>query len=124
MTAPTPNDHLIQARDNRAHAEWLVATSPTDPTALQWAVTATFYSALHGLTAYLMAQGIILRSHTARARALAAPNSGVPPYVIHSYRMLEVRSRGARYDLQVFTRSDVRDLLDQELAAVAAFVGM
>ena len=63
--AHTPSDHLARARENRAHAEWLINERPTDPTAVQWAVTAVFYSALHGLTAYLMARGVNVSSHTA-----------------------------------------------------------
>jgi uncharacterized protein (UPF0332 family) len=124
VTAPTPRDHLAQARANRSHAEWLLVTSPSNPTALEWAVTAAFYSALHGLTAFLLTQGVRNTSHVARARAIAAPTSGVP-YAVHAaYRNLEVQSRAGRYDLQRFTWHDVRDLLDQELAVVAAFVGM
>jgi hypothetical protein len=124
MSSPTPSEHLDQARDNRAHAEWLISVKPTDPTALQWATTAAFYSALHGLTAYLLARGWVVRSHTARVQALDDPNSGVPASVLDAYRMLEDLSRGARYELWVFTAQDVRDLLDQELAAIAAFPGM
>lgn len=48
----------------------------------------------------------------------------IPAGVIFDYRSLEDLSRGARYDLQVFTFQDVRDLLDQELAAIATFDGM
>ena len=124
MTIPSLNDHLTQARENRAHAEWLLTTNRTDPTALQWAVTATFYSALHGLTAYLMGQGVTSKSHRSREVALTAAGSGVPPSVIEAYRLLEEWSRGARYELWVFIPRDVRGLLDQELAAIAAFVGM
>jgi hypothetical protein len=47
----------MQARANREHAEWLLASRPTDATAMQWAVTATFYSALHAISAYLLARG-------------------------------------------------------------------
>jgi uncharacterized protein (UPF0332 family) len=124
MTVPSVNTHLTQARANRDHAEWLLATSPSDPTARQWVVTATFYSALHGLTAYLMRQGVAVKSHSARAKALADPNNGVPQAVQDAYRRLEERSRGARYDLRFFAAHDVRNLLDQDLAAIAAFTGM
>ena len=47
----------MQARANREHAEWLLASRPTDATAMQWAVTATIYSALHAISAYLLARG-------------------------------------------------------------------
>jgi hypothetical protein len=96
----------------------------SDPTALQWVVTAAFYSALHGLTAYLIGQGIVVKNHTARARALADPNSGVPYAVQTAYRVLQEASRGGRYELRGFTAQEVRDLLDNELVAIAAFAGM
>jgi hypothetical protein len=124
MTVPTANDHLVQARANREHAEWLLVSRPTDPTALQWAVTAIFYSALHGLTAHLMGHGVTVTSHRARTRALLSPSYGVPTAVYDTYRDLDLWSRGARYGLWVFTAQDVRDLLDQELATIATFAGM
>jgi len=124
MTVPSVNDHLLQARANRAHAEWLLSVSPSDPTALHWAVTAAFYSALHGLTAHLMTQGITVSSHAARAKALADPNTGVPQAILYDYRTLEAQSRGARYELWSFVMQDVQNLVSQELAAIAAFTGM
>ena len=48
----------------------------------------------------------------------------MPVPVYRAYRTLDDNSRDARYDMQPFTAQDVRDLLDQELAVVAAFVGM
>jgi len=124
MTVPSINDHLTQARSNRSHAEWLLASAQADPTALQWMVTAAFYSALHGLTAYLIGRGIVVKNYTARARALAAPSSGVPYGVQTAYRVLEEASRGGRYELRSFTVQELRGLLDRELAAIAAFTGM
>jgi hypothetical protein len=91
---------------------------------MQWAVAAIFYSALHGITAHLMRRGIIVRSHVARDRVLANPSSGIPSSVYAAYRDLDDYSRDARYDLQPFTAQEVQDLLDHQLAAVAAFVGM
>ena len=120
----TPGDHLARARENRAHAEWLLAEKPDDPTALQWAVTAVFYSALHGLTAHLLARSVNVSSHTSRRRALHDPKNQVPSSIRFAYAALEVESRGARYELWVFTLQDVRDLLDRELAAIATFTGM
>jgi hypothetical protein len=76
------------------------------------------------MTAYLMAQSVTVSNHTARARALHDPVNGVPPAIISAYGVLEQWSRGARYELWIFTAQDVRDLLDQELATIAAFTGM
>lgn len=124
MSSPTPDEHLNQARANRDHAAWLVSTSPNDPTALQWAVTAIFYSALHGLTASQMIRGVVVWSHTMRNQALADPSNGVPPAIYDDYRFLERRSRQSRYLLRQFTNQQVRDLLGGELSRVAAFTGM
>ena len=124
MTVPTVNDYLVQARANRAHAEWLLTERPSDPTAMQWAVTAVFYNALHGLTAYLLARGIIVRSHSARDRALTHPANGVPQNIYDAYHNLDDHGRDARYALVAFTHQEVRDLLDQDLASIATFVGM
>lgn len=97
---------------------------PQDATARQWVITVAFYSALHALTDYLTQRGIVVANHTMRERALADTNNGVPIHVHDAYRTLERRSRRVRYYLAVFSEQDVRDLLDQELAAVAAFTGM
>ena len=91
---------------------------------MQWAVTATFYSALHALSAYLLARGIQVTSHMARDRVLSNPVNGVPRHVYVAYQDLDEYSRDARYDLLPFTAQEVRGLLDNELAAIAAFTGM
>jgi len=124
MTAPSVNDYLEKARGNRAHAEWLFSTLPNDQFALQWTVTAAFYSALHGVSAYLLALGVQVSNHTARAKALGDPANGVPPDVLVAYRRLEAQSRQARYMHSTFTGQRVRNLLDHELAAIASFTGM
>jgi hypothetical protein len=124
MTVPSVRNHLDQARANREHAEWLLASRSHDPTALQWAVTATFYSALHGLTAHLMSRGVTVSDHTRRGQALANPANAVPPALHNDYRTLERRSRQARYLLRRFSVQQARDLLDQQLAAIASFTGM
>jgi hypothetical protein len=60
----------------------------------------------------------------ARDRVLLNPLNGVPRSVYRAYRSLDKYSRDARYDLLPFTAQDVRDLLDNELAAVTSFTGM
>jgi hypothetical protein len=124
MTAPTVNDYLDKARGNRAHAEWVFSMLPNNQIGLQWVVTAAFYSALHGVSAYLLGIGVQVTNHTARAKALGDPANGVPPAILVAYRTLEFQSRQARYMHSVFRTQDVRDLLDQELARIAAFTGM
>ena len=124
MTVPTVTDYLDKARGNRTHAEWLYAMRAHDQVALQWIVTAAFYSALHGVSAYLLARGVQVTNHTARAKALGDPKNGVPLSILVAYRRLETQSRQARYMHSTFTQQHVRNLLDRELAAIAAFAGM
>jgi hypothetical protein len=95
-------EHLQQARDNLAFVEHLVRTSPDDPAAMQWAVTAAFYCALHCLEAYLAQRGISCKTHFQRLTALSEPSNAVPPDVYASYEQLEVWSRQARYELRRF----------------------
>jgi hypothetical protein len=91
---------------------------------MQWAVTATFYSALHALSAYLLVQGIQVSSQVARNRVLSNPINGVPRDVHNAYRDLDEYSRDACYELWTFALQDVRDRLDRELATIATFTGM
>ena len=124
MSSPTLSDHLNQARANRDHAEWLLASRPHDNTALQWAATAAFYSALHALTAHLLRIGVRVTDHRSRFLALTNPAYGVPRQIVQMYRLLEGRSCAARYLLWSYTAQDIRNLLDRQLAAIAAFTGM
>lgn len=119
---PAANRHFEQARANRAHAEYLVRHHANDANALQWAVTAAFYSALHCLQGHLAELRIIPRSHVERDYYLADPRYGVPDHVYQAYSRLKQRSVGARYLLRRFTVTDVQKLLDTDLAAVTAFV--
>ena len=81
--------HRAEALANRAFAEELIATRPHDQNALRWAVTATFYSALHAMTAYLISRGVTVGSHDDRSTALADPRHGVPNDVFEAYQFLK-----------------------------------
>ena len=116
--------HRAGAIANRDHAERLLATFPNDRTALRWAVTATFYGALHAMSAHLVARGVLVANHGDRNLALANPANGVPPHVYAAYGFLQRRSVGARYHLWAFAPADVRRLIDDKLATIFAFVGL
>ena len=123
--SPTRAEHLDQARVNRAHAEQLLKQSPTDPIALQWAVTAAFYCAVHRLQAHLVGRGARPRTHGQRDAYLSDPRYGVPRDVYVTYRQLKWRSEGARYLMARFTATEVRrDILDRYLARITSFVGL
>jgi uncharacterized protein (UPF0332 family) len=117
--------HLEQARANREFAEYLLRHRPSDPVAVQWAVTAAFYCALHCLQAHLLARGMDPRTHVARDRLLASPASGVPNDVYVAYEALKQRSEAARYRMRRFTAERVRrEILSGYLASVTSFVGL
>ena len=91
-----PDEHFEQARQNRAFAEHLLATYPSNLVFLQWAVTAAFYAALHCMSGYLVQQGVQVFNHEARDAALARlTSSGAIPFAVYdAYVKLKRRSTG------------------------------
>jgi hypothetical protein len=116
--------HRAEAIANRDIAEWILATRPNDRVALRWAVTATFYSALHAMSAHLVARGIVATRHEDRDREMASPAAGVPSDVYDAYQYLKRRSIGACYNARLFSAGEVRYLIDSPLATILAFVGI
>ena len=116
--------HRAEAIGNRDHADWLVTTKPNDPIALRWAVTATFYSALHAVSAHLVSRQIYVSRHSDRALAMNDPAAGIPTDVQDAYDFLYRRSIGARYLTRTFTAREVRYLIDNQLGKILAFVGI
>ncbi len=117
--------HREQARLNRTHAEYLSANPNTDPTSLQWAVTAAFYCAVHCMQGYLVDRGLDPQNHYDRRLAIADPANGIPPQVQYAYRGLYQQSVKARYRFGAFTRAVVRGrILDYDLRTITTFVGL
>jgi len=116
--------HRAEALGSRRIAELLLASQPNDPTALRWAVTATFYSALHALNAHLIAHGVTVTSHDDRFVALADPQNDVPAEVFQAYQFLKRRSTGARYYVQTFVPWQVQRLLHVPHRVIFDFVGL
>lgn len=122
---PRRADHLDQARGNREHARFLLRIRPTDPYALQWAVTAAFHCAVHCIEAHLAAAGQHPIDHADRERRMRDARSGVPVQVYRAYQGSKTRSQGGRYNLWRFTAEDVQHVvLDKYLASVTGFVGL
>jgi len=96
-------DHLKRARDNRAFAARLVSTDNPDPTDVQWAVTAAFYSALHLVEATFALHGIHCEHH--RDRPMIMNQVGISIDVQKAYRSLQGFSEEARYGLTDFSVS-------------------
>ncbi len=72
---------------------------------MEWAITATFYAALHYLEAYLATQGIHSQTHVERDQRVNSLPELRPLY--GSYRRLKNQSLEARYGTRQFPRSDV-----------------
>ena len=121
---PARDAHLQQARDNRAHAEWLNRVNPDDATARQWLITAAFYCSVHCIEAHLARHDLHCRSHLDRRAAMADLAYNVPGTVYFTYTRLEEWSRGARYDLVPCTPRRVEEALRSYLPIVTAFVGL
>ena len=92
---------------------------------MQWAVTATFDSAVHCIEAHLAGFGVASQNHLQRDNHIAAPRYRIPADVANAYSRLKRRSQGARYLMWQFTATRVRrEILGRDLARIAAFVGL
>lgn len=117
--------HLDQVAANRAHANWLVQIAPDDPTAMQWAVVAAFYSALHCVEAHLADRELSTQGHVERRARMADPRAGIPPDVYAYYAQLEDWSRQARYQSRAFRSGLVQHtILARHLRRLTQFVGL
>ena len=117
--------HRAQAISNRTFAQTLLQQSGGDPTALQWAVTAAFYCAVHCIEAHLATYGATSTSHDERKRKMRDPAYAIPAHVYTAYRQLERHSRGARYYMQRFNASYVQsEILDQDLSTVTSWASL
>jgi hypothetical protein len=116
--------HRAEALAHRDHAEWLIAERPNDPVALRWAATATFYSAMHAVSAFLVARNITVSSHEDRADVMNDPTLGISEDVLNAYQYLRRRSNGARYYVRRFSVGELRYLIDNRLATVLNHFGM
>ena len=120
---PPADDHLTQARWNLAVMRHLVENADNiGPGAVQWAITAACYAALHALEAHLIRAGLTSSSHNDRARKLS--QAGVPYEVVDSYKLLQQWSEQARYLLAEFDVEFVRTQMNDELGVVLSFVGL
>jgi hypothetical protein len=116
---PSRSEHLEQARKNLAHAERLLREWGADETAVQWAVTATFYSAVHLIDAYLADFGVHPRNHEHRALLLQT----APDDLYVAYRSLYDASRQARYDVRRFRPDQVGLLISGHVSTIADALG-
>lgn len=116
--------HRAEALANCDHAEWLISEKSGDPVAMRWAATAIFYSAMHAVSAFLVAQNINVSSHQDRADVMNDPALGIPEAVRNAYQYLKRRSVGARYHARLFSVGELRYLIDVRLGTVLTYFGV
>ena len=106
---PTPQQHRIQAD----HNEFFV--SQLENPFWDWAVTGTFYAAVHYIDGYLITKGIDPEFHSERNQYINRDPTLAQLW--NDYRELMNNSRWARYDIVEFDKEDVR-LLQANLKAI------
>lgn len=110
---PNKAEHINQAQHNEAFYQTIDRAAYSD-----WAVTVTFYAALHYVDAFLATQagGIHPGSHGVRD-PLVQRVAQLRPLWNH-YHRLKNRSRNARYNATRFTNEEVKRVFDDDLGAI------
>jgi uncharacterized protein (UPF0332 family) len=103
---PSRADHIDQANRNRAHAMRLLNEWGSDRAALEWAVTAAFYSAVHCIEAFLAEFGIHSNDHRDRAFHIR----GAPDDLYIAYSSLYDASRRTRYRMACPPREQIETI--------------
>lgn len=110
---PTQQQHLAQAKHNEDFINSFdLQTTPY----LDRVVNGIYYAALHYVESYLALQGKHPRSD--RYRDEMFPQLGDLRPIYADFRTLRDYSRGARYDIQKFSATEVEGLIRNELNAV------
>ena len=122
---PLEPKHRDKAQRNRDFAEQLLQFNATNPTFLEWAVTAAFYCSVHCIEAYLATFGLHSGTHVQRETFMAQPAYGVPDDVFAAHRQLKEWSIQSRYRMRHFSEAVVRQtVLGRFLPVVTRFVGL
>lgn len=112
---PSYQQHSDQAQHNRDLAEsWC-----SDDDCLDWAMTATFYSALHSIQSMFAHQcNSVPKSHADRDEWLTRTKA--PENIFDAYQALKTRSEWARYECWAPTEAEMKtdwlpqlDVVDQ-----------
>ena len=125
-----PNEaiHLQQARRNRDFVLHLVSTSNQIPStvadvARQWAVTASFYAAVHAVEAHFATLGVHHRTHAGREWDMARDTT-LPPAIRAQYAQMKAWSMLARYEGRQFTAQYVTTNVLPTLANILTHFGI
>jgi hypothetical protein len=97
--------HLSKSQQNEEFAD---ALDISQQIALEWAITAKFYSALHFVQAYLVSRSTTNTPVSHGARATAIQRDAMISGAYEDYRELQDLSREARYDYSSFNPGDLK----------------
>ena len=97
---PLETEHIAKAEWNEKLANTLSRTAFLD-----WAITVTFYSALHYVDSVLACSGTHPENHTARSDAMTS--AAILFQIRKEYRLLETLSRNSRYRLLQICPNDL-----------------
>jgi uncharacterized protein (UPF0332 family) len=111
---PTAKEHREQAE----HNEFFV--SELENPFWDWAVTGTFYAALHYVQGFLILSGRDPDKHS--DRNFIIQNDPILSKIWLEYRQLYNDSKLARYKIQKFTQEDVRLLRDNDFKTVKDYL--
>ncbi len=114
---PSEAAHFDQVRHNLAFLDTFYA--PTTPYP-DWAVTVTFYAALHAIEAVLAQRRLHSQSHTERRRYVRQ----MFPSLWRLYYRLDVFSRRARYDGFRPSPTLLRQLVEHDLPTILQTLGV
>lgn len=120
---PSKAEHVAKAQRNAAFAH---SIQLQDQASIDWALIALFYAAVHYIEAYLailppQPGGQHVRSHTTRDNWVGRDSNLKRIY--SEYRDLKHYGYNARYEMDVFTPSDVTDVATQAINTIQTHLG-
>lgn len=111
--------HAQQLARNNAVLAQLLAKD--DDGSRQWAVVVAFYAALHAIEAWFADQNKHHFRHEDRRQALAM--SGVPVGIYTAYMTLENEARNARYNIHLFDKTKIEQMIREYLRRIEKHAG-
>jgi hypothetical protein len=117
--------HRTQASAHEGFVRLLIDNHADDPTALQWAVTAAFYCAVHCVEAHLATYSLDSKTHRQREAHMVRASLNVPAEVYSALQQLKQWSEQGRYHGRAFDEAFVRNIvLGLYLTRVTSFIGL
>ena len=120
---PASDVHRDQALRNRtfAYQPFALGEDGSDPTALQWAVTAAFYCALHCVELHLSDRRVHSLSHWDGEQYL----DSLPDPIYTAYKQLKSFSESCRYYATIYETEFVRrTVLERYLERIVRWAGL